>query len=381
MASLGHYSASGLRSPLLLSGILHKRGAYLWHERSVCLHAHGTLTVSHREGETPAKYILQVQHGLCVSELHNHKKAGFYGWRLIQCEWNGQLEPDLGIEFATETFEVARQWLFALLEVGMTCTENIRRRYELSLPPPPPPAQAPLLHRMATFITPPRTLTRSATRALRAAIPAPRYAAARAPEADALADDVLRLALDDGGRCCILITRDSQHCCAHPRSFLATAAGRRSAVRLVDTAALVCVVVNILSLHNFADVLLVLAVVLLTGGAVLAQCTQCAQPPRSSAPASTACGGVSRCASGNAIAGIVAEGSAALSALSALLMHRAADAHDDWVLVVMVANMLGLLLQLCLVVSLATAMALEATSRQEQHDESVAGLRQHVALV
>ena len=382
-------AALNTSSPLLKAGVLQKRGYWTWHARFLSLHQDGTLLISNAEGEH-VKYALRVSNGLCVAEQHG--RGDFSGWRLTRCDWCGQRgEPDGGLELSTESYSGARQWLLALKLAGAEWDEDVQHEFELLTAPPQPPAvrtptqsTAPAKRPLPVGVAPPRILTRSASRALHGTRP-PRYVSVADATAGAKADEALELALHNGGRCLDLLAFDALRCLQAPCDVCASAHGQRALVRLLDAAAIACVCANVISLHNFAEVLLSLAAALFAGAALVTRCADAPVPaPASHAsadadadvPASASPPPVIGTASGRAAhaqlsaSAQLAEWAATLAVLGALALHRVSEtahsvavAHRVWIAFGLAANMAGLLVQLGVVASLATAMALTAGVR------------------
>ena len=343
---------------MLRSGLLYKRGHYTWNQRFVALHADGTLTVAHA-GQQP-KHVISVRGGLVAAEQHG--KRGAFGWRLIRCQWSGQAEPDLGLELASESFSGAQKWLRSLRDAGAMCSEDVQQNYALP----------PLFIR---YLTPPRELTRSASRVLHGVSPQ-RYSSRRHGGDDVEPDDALHLACDNVGRCGEQLMADSVRCLVQPRRQLTSAAGLRSIVRLIDALAIGCISANVLTLHNHADELLLIAAMLLAGAAVLAACAgraearaetlrdspQLPHPPTATLAVRRLC---STCC-----ASCVSDGSHVFGLLVALLLHVSAEAHANWLLLELLANVVGLAVQIGVVVSLGTAMALGSVSDPERQAQA-----------
>ena len=350
--------ASAGQSAVLRSGTLYKRGYYTWNQRFVALHADGMLTVAH--AGQPAKHVISVRGGLVAAEQHG--KKGAFGWRLIHCQWSGQAEPDLGLELASESFRDAQKWLRSLRDAGAICSEDLQQNY--ALPP-----------RFIRYLTPPRELTRSASRVLHGVSPG-RYNRRRQGGDDVEPDDALHLACDNVGRCGEQLMADSVSCCVQPRGHLTSPAGLRAIVRLIDALSIGCISANVLSLHNHADELLLIAAMLLSAAAVvsafasraearaetLRDSPQLPHPPTATLAVRRLCS--------NCCASCVSDGSHVFGLLVALLLHVSAEAHANWLLLELLANVVGLAVQVAVVVSLGTAMALGSATDTELQAEA-----------
>ena len=252
-------AAAATSARVMHASFLYKRGSYTWNLKQVKLYEDGTLTIA-ASNQQKIKHVLVVKGAFAVAEAR--PKGGMSGWRLSGCKWSGAEEPDFGLELASETYAGAQQWLLALRQVGVTCSEDVDYQYEL----PRDDRQT------GRALTPPRALTRSASRALQIAQPQRYTGALRSQAADELLpDDIVFGACRNCGTCCLQLTRDSERCC-YRRGFTSPR-GLRALIRLIDGAAVACLCANVSTLNNFADVLLACAMLLLGTAATLAVLT------------------------------------------------------------------------------------------------------------
>ena len=238
--------------------------------------------------------------------------------------------------------------------MGVRCSEDIDLEYELP----------------ATVSTPQRELLHSASRTLQITQP-PRYTEAIKGQASAevLPDDIVFGACKSFGACCQQLSRDSERCC-YRRGFT-SARGLRALVRLLDGAAVACLAANVSTLNNFADVLLACAMLFLGIAATVALATSA----YSEENVETKGGGSNRVgAKATPLGACVANWGAAIAIFIVLGLHVTITVHEEWSsLWALAVNWLGLLVQIYLIASLASAMAMGTAAQPESARGSTSG--------
>ena len=274
--------------------------------------------------------------------------------RLTGCKWSGVDEPELGIELASEAYTGARKWLLALREVGVTCSEEIALEYEL---PASVSARAPQ-----------RELLHSASRSLQLTQP-PRYSEALKAQhsAELLPDDIVFGACESFGACCQQLSRDAERCC-YARGFT-SARGLRALVRLLDGAAVAFLAANVATLNNFADVFLACAMFLLGIAATITLATSAYSEENANTKGSVRVG-----AKATPLGAFVANWGAALAIFVILGLHVTVTVHEEWSSFwALAVNWVGLLIQIYLIASLASAMVMGTAAKPEAARGSIGG--------